>query len=111
MKKIVLLFILITNIYANSNSIYTNNCVKCHSNIPVSIDKFFFRYLLKYSSEKNLKNAMFEYLKKPNKESTVMPEAFIKRFGLKKQTSLDDKALKEALDTYWNKYKVFGKLK
>ena len=40
-----------------------------------------------------------------------MPEAFIKRFGIKKPTKLTTKELEEALDTYWEKYKVFGKLK
>jgi len=54
---------------------------------------------------------MFRYLKKPTKDMTIMPEAFIKRFGVKKETKLSDRKLYEALDIYWEKYKVFGKLK
>ena len=40
-----------------------------------------------------------------------MPDAFINRFGIKDKTKLNDEKLKEALDIYWEKYKVFGKLK
>ncbi len=110
-KKSLLILLTAVNIYANQNNVYTNNCVKCHKSLPVSIDKYFFRYLLKYSSETDVKSALFEYLKKPTKDATVMPEAFIKRFGIKKATKLSDEQLKKALDIYWDKYKVFGKLK
>ena len=44
--------------------IYENNCVKCHKKLPVTIDKYFYRYLLKYSSESATKKAMFDYMKK-----------------------------------------------
>ena len=109
MARLILISILLfTTLNAD---VYKNNCIKCHKKLPVSIDKYFYRYLLKYSSEKNVKNAMFDYLKKPNKNKTIMPEAFIKRFGIKRKTKLDDKQLQEALDIYWEKYKVFGKLK
>ena len=40
-----------------------------------------------------------------------MAEAFISRFGVKKKSSLSDEDLKGALDIYWEKYKVFGKLR
>lgn len=91
--------------------VYEKNCVSCHKQIPVGIDKYFYRYLLKYSSENNLKKAMLEYMQAPSKESSVMPEAFISRFGIKKKSSLDKDELQEAIDIYWDKYKVFGKLK
>jgi hypothetical protein len=97
--------------FGKENSVYETNCMKCHNKLPVSIDKYFYRYLLKYSSEENVKKSMFEYLKSPNKDNTIMPEAFINRFGVKKKTKLSDKKLNEALDEYWEKYKVFGKLK
>lgn len=103
----ILVFLLLSSLNAD---IYKNNCLKCHNKLPVSIDKYFYRYLLKYSSESSVKSAMTNYLKKPNKDETIMPEAFIKRFGIKKKTKLDDEKLKEALDIYWEKYKIFGKL-
>lgn len=108
MAKIVLLVILCVTLKAN---IYENNCVSCHRSLPVSIDKYFYRYLLKYSSKNDVSKALVEYLNNPEKEKTLMPEAFIKRFGIKKKTTLNEKQLEEAIDIYWEKYKVFGKLK
>ncbi|CAM3507228.1 hypothetical protein [Arcobacter aquimarinus] len=95
----------------NEKNIYETNCVKCHSKIPVTIDKYFYRYLLKYSSETEVKKAMFEFLKNPNKDKTIMAESFVTRFGIKKKTKLSDEKLMEALDIYWDKYQVFDKLK
>lgn len=95
----------------DEKNIYETNCVKCHSRLPVSIDKYFYRYLLEYSSERAVKKAMFDFLKNPSAETTIMPESFIKRFGVKKKTKLSDEELNSALDEYWEEYKVSGKLK
>ncbi len=95
-------------LFANS---YQTNCITCHKKLPVSIDKYFYHYLLKYSSERGVKEAMASYLKTPSKEKTVMSAAFISRFGIKKPTKLTNEELKEAIDIYWQTYKVFGKLK
>ena len=92
-------------------SVYKNNCVGCHKKLPVSIDKYFYRYLLKYSAQSSVSQAMGEYLKNPSKEKTIMPDAFINRFGIKNKTQLTSKELDEALNEYWQTYKVFGKLK
>ncbi len=54
---------------------------------------------------------MFEFLKNPTKEKSLMSESIIKRFGLKKKTRLSDNELKEALDIYWEHYNLFRKLK
>lgn len=99
------------SLFSKELNIYEQNCVKCHKKLPVSIDKYFYRYLLKYSSQREVKKAMSSFLKKPKEDETIMPEAFIKRFGLKKPTKLNNKQLQKALDIYWEKYKVFGKLK
>ena len=107
-KLVIIFFIIFINIKAN---VYENNCLNCHKNIPVSIDKYFYRYLLKYSSKKDVQKHMFDYLKNPKSKKTIMPDAFINRFGIKKRTKLNDENLKKALDLYWKEYKVFGKLK
>ena len=91
--------------------VYQTNCVVCHNKLPVSIDKYFYRYLLKYSSEKDVKKAMLHYLQNPKKEESVMAEAFISRFGVKKKSTLSNTELKKALHEYWQIYKVFGKLR
>ena len=112
-KIILFLFLIISSLVANENeeNIYESNCIKCHSKLPVSIDKYFYKYLLKYSSEKDVKKAMFDYMKNPTVEKTIMAESFITRFGIKKKTNLSDEKLNEALDIYWDEYKIFNKLK
>ncbi len=107
-KKILIICLLHVSIFA---AIYTQNCIPCHTKMPVKIDKFFYRYLLKYSSEENLKNALISYLKNPTKEKTILQEGLQNRFGVKKKTILNDEDLKKAVDEYWDIYKVFGKLK
>lgn len=106
-KKIVLICVLNVAVFA---SVYQDNCVSCHSPLPVKIDKFFYRYLLKYSSEENLKTALITYLKNPTKEGTILPEGLVNRFGIKEKTILNDTQLKIAVDEYWEIYKIFGKL-
>ena len=107
-KKIILLIMLSNILFAD---IYQTNCLSCHQNIDVTLEKLFFRYLLKHSSEKNVKKSLIAYLKNPTMKTTVMPEAFIKRYGIKKKTTLNDEELRKAINIYWDTYKVFGKLK
>ncbi len=108
MKILIISFIVFLNLQA---SVFKDNCLACHSKMPVKIDKFFYRYLLKYSSEIETKYAMLEYLKNPKKETSVLNEALLNRFGVKKKSKLSNKKLKEAIDEYWDRYKIFGKLK
>jgi hypothetical protein len=112
-KFFLVFFLSISFLMAEKNNdiIYDLNCVGCHKKMPVTIDKYFYRYLLKYSSEKDVKLAMFSYLKNPSKEKTIMAESFITRFGIKKKSKLSDEKLKDAINSYWDKYKIFGKLK
>lgn len=110
MVKIILVVLFICTSLTQA-SVYKNNCIKCHQDLPVSIDKYFYRYLLKHSSETNVKKAIKEFLINPSKSKTIMPEAFINRFGIKNRSSLTNKQLDEALNVYWQEYKIFGKLK
>ena len=108
---LVKVFLILTLHVAMFGGVYEENCLACHKNLPVKIDKFFYRYLLKYSSEENLKNALKSYLKNPSRKKSVLQEELLDRFGVKKPTTLNSDELKEAIDKYWEIYKVFGKLK
>lgn len=110
MVKFCLIIVLsINTLYAKG--IYERNCVSCHDGMTITLDKFFFRYLLKYSSEKEVKKALTEYLKNPKAETSILDTSLIVRIGVKKRTSLSDKELQDAIDEYWETYKVIGKLK
>jgi len=107
-KIFITILLLIVNLQA---SVYEQNCVACHKKLPINIDKFFYRYLLKYSSSIETKYAIKLYLQNPKKENSILNEALLNRFGVKKKTTLNEKDLKKAIDEYWDKYKIFGKLK
>ncbi len=108
MVKFIIIILLNVTLWAD---VYSKNCVACHKEMPVKIDKFFYRYLLKYSSEENLKSALISYLKNPTKDTTILQEGLLNRFGVKEKTTLTTKELEKAVDKYWEIYKVFGKLK
>jgi hypothetical protein len=110
-RAIFLLIICFCFLDANKKTVYERNCVECHRKIPVTIDKYFYRYLLEYSSEEDVKESMFNFIKNPTKDKSLMSESLIKRFGLKKKTILKDEEIKEAIDIYWEEYNLFDKLK
>ncbi len=105
-----LIFVLSVLLNLNA-SVYQKNCVACHKNSPVKMDKFFYLYLLKYSSAIETKYAMKLYLQNPKKENSVLSPELLKRFKIKKKTTLSKKELEKAIDEYWEIYKIFGKLK
>ena len=108
-KKIVFFLGLISILSAEN--IYERNCIPCHQNLPTSLQQMFKEYLLVYSGEQNVKAGIKHYLQYPNRSISVMSELFIDNFGIKKRSKLRDKALDEAVNIYWEKFKVFNKLK
>lgn len=104
----LILFCLHVNMFAN---IYEQNCQTCHQKLQVGIDKFFYRYLLTHSSEERVKKALKTYLKQPKKENSLLADGLILRFGIKQPTKLDDAKLDKALEIYWEKYNLIGKLR
>ena len=110
-KKILFIVLLLSQILRSEADIYESNCLACHKQLSFNLEKIFFRYLLKYSDEVSVKSALIDFLKAPNKDTSVMSKEYIRSFGLKQKSDLSKEALKEAVDIYWQKYTVFGKLK
>jgi len=108
----VFITILISTIFIFGENAYEKNCLPCHNNhFPISLQRMFMLYLKTYSGEMTLKGALKEYLKNPKKETSVMSDLFIDRFGIKEKTTLSDKELDEAIDIYWKLYNVRNKLR
>ena len=108
-KKFVIVCLLIVSL--SGNDIFDNRCVPCHKDLPTSLQQMFMQYLKLYSSQKNVKYVLKYYLKHPSKELSAMSDLFIDVYGIKNPTKLSDKELKQAIDTYWDRYKVIDKLK
>jgi len=109
MVKIVLT-IAMTALLWGQNA-YEKNCVTCHAKLPMSLQRMFMNYISVYSGEKNTKAALKYFLKFPRKDISVMSELFLKNFAIKNPTKMSNNELNEAIDIYWEKYKVIGKLK
>ena len=108
-KNIVLFVALTSGLFAQN--IYERNCVECHKGLPTTLQQMFKEYLQTYSGEENVKAGLKHYLHYPSKSISVMSELFIDNYGIKKKSILNKKELDEAIDIYWEKFKVFDKLK
>jgi len=108
-KRMILYIFIMSGVFAQDA--YERNCVGCHKELPTSLQRIFMNYLLVYSGEKNMKAGLKHYLQYPSKEISVMSDLFIDNYGIKKKSNLSEKALEEAIDIYWDKFKVFKKLK
>ncbi len=108
-KKIVLSVVLTSIVF--SQDAYERNCVGCHKDLPTTLQQMFKEYLQTYSGEENVKAGLKHYLRYPSKSISVMSELFIDSYGIKKKSNLSKKELDEAINIYWDKFKVFDKLK
>ena len=110
MVRSMLLFSLLScGIFAQDA--FERNCITCHQTLPATLQEMFKHYLLIYSSEMNVKAGIRHYLRYPSKDISVMSDLFIDNYGIKKKSTLTDEELKKVVDIYWDKFKVFDKLK
>ncbi|MCW8895805.1 MAG: hypothetical protein OQK48_04235 [Sulfurimonas sp.] len=107
MVRTTIFIILFSSILGASS--FEQNCLNCHGD-DFKFNMMMKKYTLKYSSEKKIKKAIFEYLKNPTFEKSILPVGYLNRFGIKEKTSLDDKLLKEMIDVYYDKFNMNSKL-
>ncbi len=110
MKRLFIMLGLFVSL-AYGDNVFERNCVPCHQNLPTSLEQMFKNYLLVYSSERFVKAGVKHYLKYPSRSISQMSKLFLDTYGVKKPTTLSEKELDEAIDIYWEKFKVFDKLK
>jgi len=100
----VVIFLLVQSLNAN-NKLFEKNCSSCHF-ASQQLNMFIARYTLQYSSPKRIKKAIFDYLKNPKKQNSIMPRGFLNRFGVKEATTLDDSELQKSIDEYYDIYNL-----
>ena len=109
MAKIII--ILILSLFFNlSASILEKNCLNCHKKEQIPNYLIYKRYLLKYSSQKRIKKAIFLYLKNPKQKNSIMPKPFFLKFPMKKAINLTDKELKQSINAFVEKFDVKKRL-
>lgn len=96
---------------AFGNNIYTQNCISCHKDLSYSLQEIFMRYLSAYGGENNVKAGMLHYFIYPAKDISVMPKEFLEEEGIMNHGYIGEKNLQKSIDTYWELYKVKGRLK
>ena len=108
-KKLIMVISVTLSLYGQDA--YEQHCVQCHGKLPMTLQKMFMEYLSVYGGENNTKAALKYFLLHPRKDTSVMSELFLKNFSIKEPLFISDWELDEAIDIYWEKYKVIGKLK
>ncbi len=91
--------------------VFEQHCIPCHKEMNISLQKTFMKALLVYGGRENMKAGLAYYFKNPNSNTSVMDEDFIRKNGIKKPMRLEEKVLNKALDIYWDRYTVIGKLR
>ena len=101
----------VTLLKGGEPGVFDRHCVPCHRRERVSLRRTFMNALLVYSGERNMKAGLAYFLRHPSVETSVMGRRFFRRHRLKAPTTLSPRELREALETYWERYKVIGNLK
>lgn len=107
MVKILLLILFLTTLVDASS--FEQNCLNCHAK-DFKFAMMMKRYTQKHSSEQKIKEAIFDYLKNPSAEKSVLPFEYINKFGVKEKTTLDDVTLREMIDIYYKTFNIKDKI-
>ena len=107
----VVFSVLLLSASTEANNSFDKHCVSCHSRLSSSMQKIMMYSLLTYSGEKNVKMGLDHYMKHPSRDISVMPQQFLNEYGVKKHSKISQKELNEAINTFWDRYKVIGRLK
>jgi len=115
MGKISITFIVLTLFSFASESTVTKtslevNCLHCHQEQQIPSNLIAKRYLMQYSTDNRIEEAMFKYLKDPKKEHSIMPAPFFSKFSMKEKSQLDDVSLKQNIKVFFEKYNIKKKL-
>jgi len=85
-------------------------CLNCHHHQQIPNTLIYKRYLMKYSTEKSMEEAMFAYLKDPKKEHSIMPAPFFLKFPMKEDLELDEVTLRKNIKSYLDTFDMKKKL-
>jgi len=109
MGKIVLAMLVSVQMFAGIQALETH-CLACHQKQNIPSNLIYKRYLMKYSTDKAVENAMFKYLKDPTKRLSIMPPQFFLKFPMRDASVLDDGTLRENIKAYLKHFDIKKKL-
>jgi len=111
-KIIIFLSLFLLGAYAQESEemILENRCLSCHVKQQIPSELIYRRYLMKYSTKEAMATAMMKYLKKPRKETSIMPSQFFLKFPMKTNLGLSDETLRQNISTFIDVLDVKKKL-
>ena len=86
-------------------------CLACHKAQQIPNNLIYRRYLLKYSTESDMQKEIFNYLKNPQKATSIMPSQFFLKFPMKDATILKDKQLNIEIKAFLKMFDIKKKLR
>lgn len=86
------------------------NCLSCHIREQIPTQLIYRRYLMTYSTQEEMQNAIFNYMKNPKKENSIMPPPFFFKFPMKEVLEMNDAKLKENIRIFLEYLDVKKKL-
>jgi len=115
MEKIIFvcLFVLTklisSEIDVSNSTILQNKCLSCHKSGQIPDELIYRRYLMVYSTHERMENAIFMYMKNPDKKNSVMHHPFFFKFPMKNKSDLDDVTLHQMINAYLVKFDIKNK--
>jgi len=109
MGKLILVWSLLFNMFLWGDNL-KNACLSCHISQQIPNHLVYRRYLLQYSTAKNMEEAMLMYLKNPKKEKSIMPPQFFLKFPMKTKLPMDENTLRQNIQQFIQKFDVKKKL-
>ena len=86
------------------------NCLACHGQQQIPSYLIYKRYLAKYSTPKRMEDAIYGYLKAPQKKRSIMPPQFFLKFPMKEPIGDDERELRENIRAYLKHYDIKKRL-
>jgi len=87
-----------------------SKCLECHIEEQIPTQLIYRRYLMTYSTQEEMQKAIFNYMKDPQKENSIMPPPFFYKFPMKEVIDMDDESLKENIRLFLEHLDVKKKL-
>ncbi len=85
-------------------------CLDCHKEQQIPNTLIVKRYLMQYSTDERIEEAMFNYLKDPKKEHSIMPAPFFSKFPMKESLYLNDASLHKYIQDFLEKFDIKKRL-
>lgn len=110
MGKLTIILITLITLVSAEETLLQQNCLNCHKEQQIPSALIYKRYLMKYSTDARMAEAMFTYMKDPKRDHAIMPAPFFLKSPMKEKLGLDDAVLKQSIKAYLKKYDLKKKL-